>query len=269
MDTFNRKLILATHLIFLSLALGCGEKEEEAVVVVIPDSILHAPPQITIILRSDIALEQPLDPDPQFDKSTVNNKTEKKRKILEAKGTPLAALKADIGYQSIDRFEKMTPFSFEISFEKKPPKKQIRKTVKLQDRPLVFAGHGFNIGTFDHAVKPGIEVDYVSHLREPPKQPLANGIEDHLDLNGEYSKDSKELIYSAARAAFGKMPPLLVEHKPREPKPQFAGLAEKNQNSILRFPPGEESIAVIARDDKRLDLLAGNESLNKKRLRSE
>ena len=269
MDTFNRKLILATHLIFLSLALGCGEKEEEAVVVVIPDSILHAPPQITIILRSDIALEQPLDPDPQFDKSTVNNKTEKKRKILEAKGTPLAALKADIGYQSIDRFEKMTPFSFEISFEKKPSKTQIRKTVKLQDRPLVFAGHGFNIGTFDHAVKPGIEVDYVSHLREPLKQSLSNGITDHLDLNGEYSKDTKGLIYSATRAAFGKMPPPLVEPKPIERKAKFAGLAEKNPNSILRFPPGEESIAVIARDEKRLDLLTGNESLNKKRFRSE
>jgi hypothetical protein len=269
MDSFNRKLILATNLIFLSLALGCGEKEEEADVVVISDSILHAPPQITIILRSDITLEQPLDPDPQFDKSTANNKTEKKRKILGLKGAPLASYKADLEYQSIDRFEKMAPVSFEISFEKKPPKKQIRKTVRLQDKPLVLAGRGFNIENFYHAVKPAVEVDYVTHLREPPKQPLANGIADHLDLNGEYSKNIKGLIYSATRAAFGKMPPPLVEPKPIEPKPQFAGLAEKNQNSILRFPPGEESIAMIARDEKRLDLLSGNESLNKKRFRSE
>jgi hypothetical protein len=267
MDSFNRKLILATNLIFLSLALGCGEKEEEAVVV--PDSILHAPPQITIILRSDITLEQPLDPDPQFYKPTGNNKIEKKRKIFGPQGAPLSSFKADIGYQSIDRFEKMAPVSFEISFEKKPPKRQIRKTVKLQDKPLVFAGRGFNIETFDHVVKPAIEVDYVSHLREPSKQPLANGIVDHLDLNGEYSKDIKGLIYSTTRAAFGKMPPPLVEPKLMEPKQQFAGLAEKKPNSILRFPPGEESIAVIARDEKRLDLLAGNESLNKKRFRSE
>jgi hypothetical protein len=269
MDSFNRKLILATNLIFLSLALGCGEKEEEAGVVVIPDSILHAPPQITIILRSDITLEQPLDPDPQFDKSIANNKTEKKRKILGPKGAPLASFKTDIGYQSIDRFEKMVPASFEISFEKKPPNKKIRKTVKLQDKPLVFAGRGFNIETFDHAIKPAVEVDYVSHLREPLKQSLANGITDHLDSNGEYSKDTKGLIYSPTRAAFGKMPPPLVEPKPIERKAKFAGLAEKNPNSILRFPPGEESIAVIARDEKRLDLLTGNESLNKKRFRSE
>jgi hypothetical protein len=269
MDSFNRKLILVTNLIFLLLALGCGEKKEVADVVVISDSILNAPPQITIVLRSDITLEQPLDPDPQFDKSTANNKTENKRKNLGPKGATLPAFKADIGYQSIDRFEKMAPISFEISFEKKTPKTQIRKTVKLQDKPFVFAGRGFNIETFDHAVKTAVEVDYVSHLREPPKQPLPNGIADHLDLNGEYSKDIKGLIYSATRTAFGRMPPPLVEPKPIEPKPQFAGLAEKNQNSILRFPSGEESIAVIARDDKRLDLLAGNESLNKKRFRSE
>jgi hypothetical protein len=269
MYSFNRKLILATNLIFLSLALGCGEKEEEAVAVVIPESILHAPPQITIILRSDITLEQPLDPDPQFDKSTANNKIEKKRKILEPKGAPLVAFKADIGYQSIDRFEEMAPVSFEISFEKKPAKTQITKPVKLQDKPLVFAGRGYNIETFDHAVKPAVKVDYVSHLREPPKKPLVNGITDHLDLDGEYSKESKGLIYSDTRAAFGKMPPTLVEPKPIEPKPQFAGLEEKNPSSILRFPPGEESIAVIARDEKRFDLLTGNESLNKKRFHSE
>ncbi|MFT4579656.1 MAG: hypothetical protein ACI8PD_002273 [Nitrospinales bacterium] len=265
MAFFHRKLIFATELIFLSLALGCGGSEEEEVVVAIPDS----PPQITITLRSDITLEQPLEPDPQFDKSAAIKKGGKKRAILGRKDVPLPAFKADVEYQSIDRFEKMAPASFEISFEKKPPKKQIRKTVKLQDKPLVFAGRGFNIEAFDHAVNPAVEVDYVSHLREPPKRPLAIGVADHLDLNGEYSKDTKNLIYSATRAAFGKMPPPLVELEPVEPKTQFAGLVEKNPDSILRFPPGEESIAVVARDEKRLDLLIGNESLNKKRFRSE
>ncbi len=265
MASFYRKLILATEILFLSLALGCGASEEEEVVVVIPD----APPQITITLRSDIALEQPLDPDPQFDKSATIKQGEDKRTILGRKSAPLPTFKADVGYQTLNRFETVAPDRFKISFEKKPPKKQIRKTVKLQDKPLIFAGRGFNIEVFEHAVNPAVEVDYVSHLREPPKKPIAIGVEDHLDPNGEYSKDTKGLIYSATRAAFGKMPPPLVEPKPVEPKTQFAGLAEKNPDSILRFPPGEESIAVVARDEKRLDLLIGNESLNKKRFRSE
>jgi hypothetical protein len=264
MSPFYRKLILATELTFLSLALGCGGSEEEEVVV-IPDS----PPQITITLRSDITLEQPLEPDPQFDKSAAIKKGKKKRTILGRKDTPLPAYKADAGYLSIDRFEEIAPARFEISFEKKPPKKQIRKTVKLQDKPLVFAGRGFNIEVFEHAVNPAVEVDYASHLREPPKKPSAIGVVDHLDPKGEYSKDTKNLIYSATRAAFGKMPPPLVEAEPIEPKTRLAGLVEKNPDSILRFPSGEESIAVVARDEKRLDLLIGNESLNKKRFRSE
>jgi len=268
MGSLYRKLILATNLIFLSLALGCGGKEEEAVVVVIPDSILNAPPQIIITLRSDITLEQPLEPDPQFDKSEAIKKGEKKRAILGRKSAPLPAFKADVGYQSIDRFEKMDPERFEISFEKKPPKKHIRETVKLQDKPLVFAGRGFNIENFDHAVNLAVEVDYVSHLREPPKKPLDIGAADHLDPEGEYSKDTKYLIYSATRAAFGKMPPPLVEPKPIEPKTQKRVRHTRNPEWILLFPPGEESIAVVARDGKRLDLLIGNESLNKKRFRS-
>jgi len=265
MASFYRKLILAIELIFLSLTLGCGASEEEGVVVVIPDS----PPQITITLRSDITLEQPLEPDPQFDKSAAIKKGKKKRTILGRKAPPLPAFKADAGYQSIDRFETMAPDRFEISFEKKPPKRQIRKTVKLQDKPLVFAGRGFNIEVFGHAVNPAVKVDYVSHLREPPKKPLAIGAADHLDLNGEYSKDTKGLIYSATRAAFGKMPPPLVEPEPIEPKTQFAGLAEKIPSSVLRFPSGEDSIAVLVKDENRLDLLVGNEALNKKRFRSE
>ena len=259
MDSFNRKLTIVTGAIFLTL--GCGGGEEEA--LVIPDN----PPQITITLRSDIILEQPLEPDPQFDESAALKPEKKQRVILGRKAPPLPAFKADSGYQSIDRFERMA--KFEISFEKKPPTKRVRETVKLQDKPLVFAGRGFNIEVFDHAVNPAVEVDYVSHLREPPQIPLLIGSADHLDPNGEYSKDIKNLIYNATRAAFGKMPPPLVEPEPLEPKTQLASLAVKNPNSVLRFPPGEDSIVVLVPDGKRLDILVGNEALNKKRFRSE
>ena len=79
MDSFYRKLFFAVVGLFLSLNLGCGESEEEEVVV-IPD----IPPQITITLRSDIILEQPLEPAPQIDKSAeqISDSVEKKRFIL-------------------------------------------------------------------------------------------------------------------------------------------------------------------------------------------
>lgn len=268
MESICRKLIFYVTALFLSLSLGCGESEEEEVVV-IPDS----PPQVTITLRSDIEFEQPLEPDPQLDKSAELKQElrKKKRVILGRKAIPLPAFKADMGYQSLDRFEMASPEPFELKFEKKPEQKgkPTRKTVKLQDKPLVFGGRGFNVEVFDHAVKPAVEVDYVSHLREPPELLQPIGASDHLDPKGEYSKDTKGLIYGDTRVAFGKMPPPLVEAEPVEPKSEFSNLREKHPDSVLVFPPGEESIAVVSRDENSLDLLAGNENLNKKRFRSE
>lgn len=273
MDFIHRKSAFYLTTLFLSLFLGCGASEEEEVVV-IPDT----PPQITITLRSDILIEQPLDPDPQFDPDAKLNKSEvikpenvkKKRKILGRKAPPMPAFKADSGYQSIDRFESASLETFELKFEKKPEQeKRIRNTVKVQDKPLVFGGRGFNIEVFDHEVSPAVDVDYVSHLREPPPQLQPIGAADHLDPKGEYSKDTKDLIYGETRVAFGKMPPPLVESEPIDPKTEIPGLLEKHPDSVLVFPSGEESIAVVRRDENSLDLLTGNETLNKKRFRSE
>ena len=63
MDPIYRKLIFFAVPVFLSLSLGHGESEEE--VAKVPQS----PPQITITLRSDFTITQPLDPDPQYEKT--------------------------------------------------------------------------------------------------------------------------------------------------------------------------------------------------------
>jgi len=268
MASIHQKLTYFLAALFLSFSLGCGGSEEEEVVV-IPDT----PPQITITLRSDILIQQPLDPDPQLDKSAEIKKDneKKKRVIFGRKAPPMPAFKADSEYQSLDRFEGASLETFKLKFEKKPAKKEkrTRKTVKLQDKPLVFGGRGFNIEVFDHEVSPAVEVDYVSHLREPPPQTQPIGAADHLDPSGEYSKDTKGLIYGETRVAFGKMPPPLVESEPKEPKTEILSSLEKHPDSVLVFPPGEKSIAVVSRDENSLDLLSGNETLNKKRFRSE
>ena len=183
----------------------------------------------------------------------------------------MPAFKADEGYQSLNRFENASRDTFQIKFEKKPEpkKKRVRKTVKLQDKPLVFGGRGFNIEAFDHEVNPAVEVDYVSHLREPPPLPLPIGAEDHLDPEGPYSKDTKDLIYGETRVAFGKMPPPLIEPETQEQKVETLKSIEKHPDSVLVFPPGEDSIALVAKDQNSLDLLVGHEALNKKRFRSE
>ena len=77
------------------------------------------------------------------------------------------------------------------------------------------------------------------------------------------------MIYGEARLAFGKMPPPLVKSNAIESQEQVRIPVEKNPNSLLVLPTSGESIALVSRDKKPLDLLTGSETLNKKRFRSE
>ena len=271
MHSFYQKLpsALAVLCFFLNLDCGTGEAEEEEDLVKIPDS----PPQINITLRSDFIIEQPLEPDPQINRSTekVQLFGENKIGIEDRKQPTLSTFKTDEGYQSIERFERVSPGTFETSFEKKPKssKKIIRETVKLGDKSLILAGRGFNIQTFVKASDLKLDIDYTSHLREQAQYIPPIGSEEHLDPAEEYSKHTKDLIYGEARMAFGKMPPPLAKSNTFKSQAQVQIPIEKNANSVLILPPGKESISVISRDEKSLDLLVGNEALNKKRFRSE
>ena len=134
MDPICRKLIFFAVPVFLSLSLGYGESEEE--VVKVPKS----PPQITITLRSDFTITQPLDPDPQYEKTEELKQQEKdnKKKVRFGRMVPsMPAYKADAKYQSLNRFENSVTETFKIDFEKKNEltDKRIRATVKLQDKP--------------------------------------------------------------------------------------------------------------------------------------
>ena len=112
MDPICRKLIFFAVPVFLSLSLGYAESEEE--VVKVPQS----PPQITITLRSDFTITQPLDPDPQFEKTARLKQGKDKKKIVRfGRRVPsIPAYQADAKYQSLNRFENSVTEPFKIDF---------------------------------------------------------------------------------------------------------------------------------------------------------
>ena len=65
MRSFYQKLPFALAVLYLSINFDCGISEAQEEEIKTPDS----PPQITITLRSDFIFEQPLEPDPQINKS--------------------------------------------------------------------------------------------------------------------------------------------------------------------------------------------------------
>ena len=219
MSIFKKRPCLSTLVFFSLLVSGCGEKLQGEFVMEGFDS----GPQVKITLHSQLELDFPLDPDPQLQTADTDELGESDNKFIAgvyAKLRRSASLrsqrrlpefKADMAYQSLKRYETIDPGRYVITIKKGPDKSsdRIRKTVKVQDRPLIFAGRGYNIYVFEKEMKPAIDVDYATHLVVIPPEPSAGEIKDRLDPKAGYSRDTKYLVYNSTRSAFGKLPPPL------------------------------------------------------------
>ena len=259
---------------------GCGGEDTKSEVSF---EVVEGPPQITITLRSKLDLDFSLDPDLQLEVSQedTNEFEESENKFIAkvyAKPKRSAKLqsqlgkqpvfKTDIEYQALQRYENIDFERYAITIEKSPQKPPIRKTVKVQDKSLIFAGRGYNISAFEKGNKPAIDVDYATHLVAVPPVPTGSQLRERLDPKAGYSRDTKYLVYNSTRSAFGGFPPPLVENKPEPSKKADSAVsAKRNPDSVLLFPRGEKSMLVLRKADKQFDLLAGNESLNKKQFK--
>ena len=278
MSIFKKRPCLSTLVFFSLLVSGCGEELKGELVMEGFDS----GPQVKITLHSQLELDFPLDPDPQLQTADTDELGESDNKFIAgvyAKLRRSASLrsqrrlpefKADMAYQSLKRYETIDPGRYVITIKKGPEKPdRIRKTVKIQDKPLIFAGRGYNISAFEKEMKPLIDVDYATHLLVIPPDLSTQEIEDKLDLKAGYSRDTKYLVYSSTRSAFGKLPPPLIENKPESLHSAESTIPlERNPDSVLLFPRREESLLVLRKAEKQFDLLVGNETLNKKQFQA-
>jgi hypothetical protein len=174
--------------------------------------------------------------------------------------------KADTEYQSIQRYEHKA--SQAIIIKKDLQNSQTRKTVKVQDKPLVFAGRGYNISTFGRNSKSAFDLDYSTHLLPMHPEPMGSQLRGRINRENENFSNTKYLIYNSTRSVFGKLPPPLVESKPElSKKVENETTLERSPESVLLFPHGGESMLILRKAEKQIDLLAGNESLNRKKFK--
>ena len=274
MRLFEKTTNLSIMLGFGLLVLGCGENPEDNSAL----EMAKGPPQIKITLHSQLELDFSLDPAPKLRVSKIEtdklravdnksiagvNENYKKISMLPPQSARRQAFEKDTEYQSIQRYEHME--SYAITIEKSVQNSQIRKTVKADDKPLVFAGRGYNISAFERENKPAIDLDYATHLLSVNPEPTSLHLKKKLDSEGRSSRDRKYLIYNSTRSAFGKLPPPLIESKPDlSIKSEPLIPPKRNIDSVLLLPPEGKSILVLRKSKKQFDLLTGNESLNKK-----
>jgi hypothetical protein len=281
MGLLQKRAYLYVLLSFGFLVSGCGGDEPEAE---LSFKVFKGPLQIIIALRSKLNMDFSLDPDLQLEVSPEDTNEfkesgnkfiakvyakPKRNAMLRSQLGAQPAFKTNIEYQALQRYENIDVERYAITIEKSPQKPPIRKTVKVRDKSLIFAGRGYNISAFEKDNKHAIDLDYATHLVAVPPVPRGSQLRERLDPKGEYSRDTKNLIYNSTRSAFGEFPPPLVENKPESSKKTDSAVsAKRNPDSVLLFPRGEKSMLVLRKANRQFDLLAGNESLNKKRFKA-
>jgi hypothetical protein len=279
MGLLQKTNFLTVLISFGLLVSGCGDVSEIEEQL----EITEGSTQVMITLHSKLELDFSIDPGPELEVSQAGKREFKgsdnkfneevypklrKNTILREQSVNKPTFKADTEYQALQRYENIDPERYTITIKKSPQKPLTRKTVKVQDKPLIFAGRGYNISSFKKDTKPMIDVDYATHLVAVPSLPRNKYVLERLDPKAEYSRDTKYLVYNSTRSAFGKFPPPFLESKTEfSLKVEPAISPNRNPDSVLLFPSGKNSLLVLRKAEKHFDLLAGNESLNKKQFR--
>ena len=167
--------------------------------------------------------------------------------------------KKDKEYLAINRYERP---SLEPRISTRPTER-VRDTVAVVDKPLALAGRGFEIEKFQPPSATGVEVDYLQHLKKAvPK--MERLTPDTLDLQLQQAKSSKDLIFHPLRPALSQIP-----SPPKWQDPESSGMKsptlERVPETKLLFKPGEDSTLVLRPGKEPMDLLIGNERINRKK----
>ncbi len=165
--------------------------------------------------------------------------------------------KDDPEYLAMNRFERFPP-------ELKAPvvaQQSVREPTTVADKPLILAGRGFEIQGFQSHASQVIQADFLQHLnRSAPKvKPVRL---ERLDLQLTEAKTSKYLIFHPLGPALSQL------QKPvhwEDPKPQNKPEdMERIPETKLLFKENRKSQLILRPGNESLDLMIGNEKINRR-----
>jgi hypothetical protein len=168
---------------------------------------------------------------------------------------------SDAEYLALNRYER---FSQAIKKPVRVNRQKVRDTVAPGKKPLTLGGRGFEFKGRQLQSKAGRFVSFTHRLQKPvPKmEPVP---EDYLDLRLTQAKSSKDLIFHPVRQAFGKydrQKTYLKDEKPEKKNPQV--LQDIPETKLLLME-ADNSFLILRRSSESLDLLSGNEKINRKK----
>jgi len=167
----------------------------------------------------------------------------------------------DAEYLALPRYERFS------QKEKKPVqshRQKVRDTVTRSAKPLTLGGGGFDFKGRQPRYKQNRLTDFSHRLNKPvPKMEPVSKVRLHLQLG--LVKGGKDLIFHPVRQAMGKynrQKTYLKDEQPEERKPQILDHIPETRLLLMET---NNSFLVLRRSPESLDLLGGNEKLNRKK----
>jgi len=179
-------------------------------------------------------------------------------------GTQSRAYKKDSAYRALNRYELPPPLRNHRANQVLRLREADLNAVLSNDKPLVLAGRGFEILTFDAHAAPRIRVEGFGFLAPETIRTGLQNREDHLDPLDEYLKSRRPMIFHSGATGFSGSPPSLPHLRPvpRKVSPAFIPQAVPETHLLMRR--NESARLRLEQADHALDILAGNEKLNRR-----
>ncbi len=169
------------------------------------------------------------------------------------------AYMSDKKYMALNRYER---FPKKGNKTVRPPEPKVRDTVTLGDRPLALAGKGFHLKGLQSRPGAGLHMDFPHRLQKPVEKREVIP-EDRLDLQLTQIKSSRSLIFHPLRQSLGtdnRQAHYQGDEKSEKRKPLLLG---KIPETKLLLMEGEESTLILRPGTESMDLLSGNEKVNR------
>jgi hypothetical protein len=130
------------------------------------------------------------------------------------------------------------------------------------DNPLVLAGKGFQLRGLQSRPREGLYIDFTHRLQKPLDK-MEVIPEDHLDLQLSRVKSSKDLIFHPLRQSLGKDNRQIVNLEDAKLEKKKPRILEDIPETKLLLAEGKKSSLVLRTGNESLDLLSGNEKINR------
>ncbi len=255
---------LAMCLVVSSFISGCGtginENEIEAVVVNMHSDLGFKPPK-----RKTISEEF-------NNKATQSSLSEKNvEAILPHNKIPDSKFNSDLNYQNLERYEFLTSFHRD-SLNKKyyPTKGHEKKKLEKRDgiykmeKPIVLAGKGFNIKTFEHHASGRIKMNPRRFLISRSPVIPEKALEEHMDPNDENLKAYRPIIFHSRATGFNStIKQNHIQEAESSLKYQVPQARPISHSKVLMYRE-EKADVKLKPSLQKIDLLKGDQSINKR-----